>query len=94
MGENLIRNRVLRGGTGLRGAPKDKDGIRKFFPSCKTRQEWGKIKPCRVGLKTPSWGEVRLQPHPIAISIYKFYYIELTNECITNDKRGILDIFL
>ena len=30
MGENLIRNRVLRGGTGLRGAPRDRDGIRKF----------------------------------------------------------------
>ena len=54
MGENLIRNRVLRGGTGLRGAPRDRDGIRKFFPSCKTGQEWGKIKPYRVGLKTPS----------------------------------------
>ena len=30
----LIRSRVLRGGTSLRGAPRGGDGARKFFPSC------------------------------------------------------------
>ena len=57
----LTRSRILWGGVGWGGAglckaPKGRDEARKFSPSCGARRGWGKIKPCGVGAKTPSFG--------------------------------------
>ena len=60
----LTRSRVLRGGVGLRGALRGGDGVRKFFPSCKVGQKWDKIKPCRAGAKTSSFGPASPHCHP------------------------------
>ena len=51
----LTRSRVLWDGVGLRGAPRGKDEVRKFSPSCRARRGWDKKKPCGAGAKTPSF---------------------------------------
>ena len=45
---------------GLRGAPMDRDEVRKFCPLCRVGRGWGKTKPCGVGTKTPSFGPTPL----------------------------------
>ena len=52
----LTRSRILWCGAGLCKAPKGRDEARKSSPSCGARRGWGKIKPCGVGAKTPSFG--------------------------------------
>ena len=60
----LTRSRVLRGGVGLREAPRGGDETRKFSPSCGVSREWGKTKPYGVGAKTPSFGLAMPYCHP------------------------------
>ena len=50
------KSRVLRGGAGLRGAPKGGGGVRKFSPLCGAGRGWVKTKPCGAGAKIPSFG--------------------------------------
>ena len=40
----LTRSRVLRGGAGLRGAPRDGNGARKFFPSCEVGRGGNRVR--------------------------------------------------
>ena len=42
-------------GQGLAQAPRVRDRVRKFFPSCGVEQEWGKKKPCKAGVKITSF---------------------------------------
>ena len=45
---------------GFRGAPRDRDGVRKYSPSCGAERGWGKIKSCGAGTKTSSFGPAPL----------------------------------
>ena len=60
----LIRSRVLRSGAGFRGAPKGKDGVRKFSSSCGAGQGWSKTKSYGAGAKTPSFRPAPPHCHP------------------------------
>ena len=65
------KSRVLRGGAGLRGAPKGGGGVRKFSPLCGAGRGWVKTKPCGAGVKIPSFGPA--PPRPIAIPSWTPY---------------------
>ena len=65
------KSRVLRGGAGLRGAPKGGGGVRKFSPLCGAGRGWMKTKPCGAGAKIPSFGPA--PPCPIAIPSWTPY---------------------
>ena len=43
------KSSILQGETGLREAPKGKDGARKFFPACRAGWRRGKTKLYKVG---------------------------------------------
>ena len=60
----LTKNRVLWGGAGLCRTSRERDGVRKFFSSCRAGQGWGKIKPCGAGAKAPSFGSAPPYCHP------------------------------
>ena len=54
---------------GLRGAPRDGDGVRKYSPSCGVGRGWGKIKPCGAGMQTLSFGPALPHCHPYSLSL-------------------------
>ena len=60
----LIRSKVLQRGVGPCEALRGGDGARKFAPPCRRRREWGKTKPFRTGVKTPSFGLIPPHCHP------------------------------
>ena len=77
-----INKKLSFTGGGLCGAPRSKDEVRKFSPSCRIGREWNKIKLCGVRAKISSfWLN---SPHSIAIrkkiikkkysNKYKFYW--------------------
>ena len=73
---------------GLRGAPRSRDGVKKISPLCGTRRRWDKTKPCRLGVKTPSFGPA--PPRPIAIfsnvSEFRFYFLKFMGVWILHSK--------
>ena len=60
----LIQSKVLQCGARPCEATRGGDGARKFSPPCRRRREWSKIKPFRVGVKTPSFDLILLHCHP------------------------------
>ena len=60
----LTRSGVLRGRVGIRRAPNEGDGARKFSLSCRARRGWGNKKSCGLGAKTPSFGPTPPHCHP------------------------------
>ena len=45
------RSKVLQDRAGLHRVSRGGDETRKFSPSCRAMQGWGKTKPCRAGVK-------------------------------------------